>query len=436
MRFAPLAALLLAGCSSPVSPEAALRAALQRGSGAVLLPSNLILHAELALPEGAHDVEVIGSNSILRLAKDFRGRAVFTVKSGARIRFRDFRVYGERDALEQRTGLPGYDTPFHGFSSNNGILIEGASDVSISAVHFREVGGFPILVSGSKGVRIERVRIEDSGSRNPAGRNNTTGGILLEEGTANFQVLDSEFKNIRGNGVWTHSLYTSPRNADGLIAGNRFDGIGRDAIQVGHATRVRVERNTGERIGYPESVVDMENKAVPVAIDTAGNTDRSAYTGNRFTDVNGKCIDLDGFHHGEVTGNVCVNLRNFGVVMNNTNPDMQPEAVTIADNTIDGAAYGAIFVIGSGNRVLRNRLLHLNTAKCETCYYTAGEPDMLRSGIYLGRGAERPALSRGNVIEGNEISGFRMKTHCVGAAPGVSMAENRVAGNRCVDAGP
>ena len=122
--------------------------------------------------------------------------------------------------------------------------------------------------------------------------------------------------------------------------------------------------------------------------------------------------------------------------MNNTNPDMQSEAVTIADNTIDGAAYGAIFVIGSGNKVLRNKLLHLNTAKCESCYYTAGEPDMLRSGIYLGRGAERPAPARGNTVEGNEISGFRMQAHCVGAAPGISMAANRVAGNRCSDSEP
>ena len=58
---------------------------------------------------------------------------------------------------------------------------------------------------------------------------------------------------------------------------------------------------------------------------------------------------------------------------------------------------------------------------------------MLRSGIYLGRGAERPAVARGNVIEDNEISGFRMKTHCVGMAPGVSAAANQVDRNRCTD---
>lgn len=435
MRFALLALCLLAGCGDRRSLEMALRTALQKGSGVVRLPPQVILvHGELALREGAHDLEIVGGKeTILRLAKDFRGRAMFTSKSGARIRFRDFAIDGERESLEQRTGLPNYQTPFRAFTRSNGILVENGSEVTISNVQFREVAGFPILVSGSKKVRIERVSIADSGSRNAAGHNNTTGGILLEEGTDDFQVLDSEFRNIRGNGVWTHSLYTSPRNSDGLIAGNRFALIGRDAIQVGHATRVRVERNSGERIGYPESEVDVENRAIPVAIDTAGNTDHSVYANNNFKDINGKCIDLDGFHHGEVKNNVCVNQRNFGIVMNNTNPDMQSDGITIAENTIDGAMYGGIFVIGSGNRIVGNRLLNLNTAKCGDCYYKAGEPELFRSGIYLGRGAERPALARGNVVEGNEISGFGMRTRCVALAPGVSRAENRVERNRCKD---
>jgi hypothetical protein len=395
----------------------------------VSLPGELVVHAELALPEGAHDLEITGHGAILRVARDFRGRAVFSVKSGARICFHDFVVQGERESLEQRQGLPDAATPFARFTLNNGILIEGSQEVSVANVEFREVAGFPILVSGSRGVVVEGVRIAASGSRNAAGRNNTTGGILLEEGTSNFRVAGCELTDVRGNGIWTHSLYTSPRNSGGEIAANRLRTIGRDAIQVGHATGVKVERNRGERIGYPESDVD----AIPAAIDTAGNTDRSVYSGNEFQDVNGKCIDLDGFHHGVVTGNRCAQLRNFGIVMNNTNPDMQSEGVTIAENIVDGAKYGGIFVIGSGNQVLRNKLLHLNTSKCVVCFYRADEPDMLRSGIYLGRGAERPAIARGNVIEGNEISGFGMRTRCVGIAPGVSRADNRIAGNRCAD---
>ena len=75
--------------------------------------------------------------------------------------------------------------------------------------------------------------------------------------------------------------------------------------------------------------------------------------------------------------------------------------------------YGGIFVIGEDNVIRRNRLLNLNTAHCG-CYYTAGEPDMFRSGIYLGRGAERPAPARGNRVEENEITGYQMDSHCIG----------------------
>ncbi len=319
--------------------------------------------------------------------------------------------------------------------------------LTISNVNFRYVAGFAVLAVRSKAVSLERIRVEDSGSRNALGRNNTTGGILLEEGVAGFQVLDCTFRNVRGNGVWTHSLYASPRNRDGLIAGNRFDYIGRDAIQAGHAEGVRVENNSGSRIGYPFDAVDMEALATPVAIDTAGNVSGSRYTGNRFEEVNGKCIDLDGFHDGEVRNNTCTNRGsaddyphgNFAIVFNNTNPDMQSEGVTLAGNVIDGAKFGAIFLIGTGHKVEGNTLRRLNLARCNEsaakygCLYDPAQPDLLRSGIYLGRGGSRPAPARGNVVRDNEVSGYGMRARCVVAGPGVLAAANTVAGNRCTE---
>jgi len=409
MKFAAIAVLLLAGCASNSTPFQSIN----------LQPGITEIHKEWVIPENAHDVEVVGAGSVLRAASDFRGRAIFVVKSGTRIRFRDFTIDGNRGALEQHVGLPGSDVPFRRFTVNNGILIEDGADIKISNVNFRQVAGFAILVSGAKHVRIERVQIEDSGSRNAAGRNNTSGGILLEEGTRDFQVLDCELKNIRGNGIWTHSLYTSPRNDGGLLRSNHFATIGRDAIQIGHATQIRVEKNSGERIGYPESEVD----AIPVAIDTAGNVDHSTYSGNKFSEINGKCIDLDGFHDGEVTANVCVNQRNFGIVMNNSNPDMQSAQITIADNTIDGGQYGGIFVIGGPNKILRNKIRNVNLSH--------SVDDLLSSGIYLGRGAERPALAIGNLVEGNEVSGYQV--HCITPAPGVSLAANTIGRNQCAN---
>jgi hypothetical protein len=305
----------------------------------------------------------------------------------------DLIIDGHRDKTTVRQGLPPWNQPFTGFTQGNGIVIDGRRHVTIRNVTFRNIAGFAILVARSHDITIDHVRVEAGGSLDANGRNNTTGGILFEEGTTDFRVTASEFRDIRGNGIWTHSLYTSPRNSRGLIQGNRFDTVGRDAIQVGHATEVRVVDNTGRRIGYPAGIVDAE----PVGVDTAGNVDRSVYAANRFRDIRGKCIDLDGFHDGEVRGNVCADVTGYGIVMNNTNPDMQSSFIRVEGNVIDGAGFGGIFVIGHDNVVRHNRLLNLNRRP-------QGDP-VLRSGIYLGDRAERPAPAQRNVIEDNQITG-------------------------------
>ncbi len=412
---------------------------------------------EIAAPieiSGSH-LEVRGHGAVLRAAPHFRGPALLLCRGCSHVRFQGFTLDGNRAALEARLPLPPSDTPFARFTPHNGILLQGARDVRIENVRFREIAGFAILASRSAGVRVRAVQVRDSGSRNPLGRNNTTGGILFEDGSTRFQVVDSQFENILGNGIWTHSRYTAPRNRSGLIAGNRFHRIGRDAIQVGHASGVRVEHNQGSEIGYPFEAVDIENGATPVAIDTAGNVDRTAYLHNRFREVNGKCIDLDGFHHGEVRYNQCVNRLtaedyphgHYGIVVNNWNPDMTSEGITIADNTIDGAKFGGIFLLGSGHRVLRNRLLNLNLAGCNEsaarygCIAIQGEPDVLQAGIYLGRIAaewaqKRASPSSRHLIRWNEISGHRMDRRCILAAPGVHPAESDIRDNRCLAAAP
>jgi hypothetical protein len=343
--------------------------------------------------------------------------------AGDNVYLHDFTIDGPR--AESTQELPAWNQPFAGFTRGNGIIIEGRRGVTVRKVRVRNVAGFAILVSRSRDITIDHVRVDWSGSYNATGRNNTTGGILLEEGTTDFRVTRCEMREVHGNGIWTHSLYTSPRNARGLIEGNRFDLIGRDAIQVGHATRVAVIDNLGSRIGW----LPADAGATPVAIDTAGNVDASLYAGNRFRDINGKCIDLDGFHDGEVRGNGCLNVGGYGIVMNNTNPDMQSRRIRIVDNLIENSLLGGVFVIGSENLIAHNRLLNLNILHCNErarCTFPAGEPDMLRSGIYLGKGAERPAPARGNLIEGNVITGYKMPPHSIGMSPSIRPEWNTV----------
>jgi hypothetical protein len=420
-------------------------------------PQYRVIH----LPEGIMDIrepltvdantEVRGSyrGSAIRMAQGFTGRAAIVIR-GNRTWLHNFTILGNREQLEVRSGLPPYDRPFADFTGRNGILAESHSDIAIESLRFYEMAGFAILVSRARNVSIERVTVEASGSRGPAGTNsagsnNTTGGILLEEGTTDFVVANCEFRNIRGNGLWTHSLYTSRRNARGVFARNFFETVGRDALQVGHATGMRVEDNTGERIGFPLDAVDAESHAIPVGLDTAGNVDNTVYLRNRFSEINGKCMDLDGLHDSEIRGNLCVNraapeaypMGNYSIVMNNTNPDMRTKNIRIVENTIDSPVFGGIFVIGTGNLIARNRLWNVNTAHCNDniahygCNYAAADPEILEAGIYLGRGAERPAAARGNTVEDNWISGWKMKTHCVERAPDIPASANTVRNNWC-----
>jgi signal peptidase I len=300
-------------------------------------------------------------------------------------------------------------------------------------------------VSRSSGIHISEVRVENSGSLNAKKRNNLSGGILLEEGTADFEVRNSSFKNIPGNALWTHSLLTSPQLLDGAFIDNKFESIGRDAIQVGHAKRVKVEGNTGREIGYPFDVIDVENGGTPVAIDTAGDVPGSQYERNRFDEVNGKCIDLDGFHDGLVLDNACVNRftaaeypnGHFGIVMNNTNPNAHASNIELSGNLIDGAKYGGLFMMGSNNHITNNRFVNLNLAGCNesspSCVYKADEPQMLESGIYIGRGVARLEEAKGNVIRNNTITGHKMKARCVTIGPGILPAGNSVESNTCQD---
>jgi len=395
-------------------------------------------------------VKVLGNpaGSTLKLDPDFHGSAAIVVKGAADVELAGFSIEGNRTELKSDWYLPLKEAAFGDFYSDNGIVVRNSSSVRIRNVSFQNIRAFAVLVNASSDILIEGVTIRDCGTLNRAGRNNTTGGILLEEGVRRFDVRQSTIDGITGNAIWTHSWARSPRQADGVIRGNTIHMVGRDAIQVGHATRVTVEDNSGSALGFPVEYVDVENHGVAVALDTAGNVDHSSYRNNRFTDVNGQCIDLDGFHEGDVTGNSCVNLKptaeypasHYGIVFGNNDPAAQSNGIVVTRNIVQGFAYGGAFVIGAGNTIENNRFLDINRAHCgaspltaQCNYAVAEQPDLLRSGIYLAANGGRPAETKSNVIRGNEITGFGMKSHCVAAGPGVVLDANQVSGNVCPD---
>jgi hypothetical protein len=437
-----------AGCGG--SPEAQLRKMLaSQTTGVIHFPAGVIgVSSELVLAPSAHDLEIDGAGTVLKALDTFHGRAILVGDGVKRIRLHGFTVEGNRGAQTLEMAPP--ENYFRVWYPNNGLLFDRVEGLDITNVQFRNVTNFPILVSRSSSIKISKVTVDDSGSRNTQGRNNLSGGILLEEGSSDFEVRDSTFRRIAGNALWTHSLRISPRLQDGVFAGNHFDTIGRDAIQVGHATRVRVEDNTGTAIGYPVELVDVEHGGIPVGIDTAGNVDASVYARNHFEEVNGSCIDLDGFHDGSVRDNTCIDLKrqedypfgHFGFVMNNTDPGTHSQNIEIVGNTVDGMKYGGLYLMGSGHTITGNRFLHLNTAGCNEsaakvyCIYKQDEPQMLESGIYFSHGLGRVEETRGNVIRDNVISGHKMKTRCIAFGPNVNPKVNTLQGNTCSDDEP
>jgi hypothetical protein len=403
--------------------------------------------SELRLPDGAHDLTIAGDRSVLRVADSFHGRAILSCKHCRRIKFANFTIDGNRPALEKPMRIAECNSEtFAGVFPNNGILIEDTDGLEIDRVDFASVANFAVLVDHSRNILLHHLSVKDSGSRNAEGRNNTSGGILLEEGVDSFTIADSDFRNIRGNAVWTHSCSVSPRNHSGKIAGNQFSDIGRDAIQLGHASGVSVTGNTGRRIGMLAAEVDVEGGGTPVGIDTAGNVEQSVYESNHFEEVDGKCIDLDGFHDGIVRSNTCINrgkpedypYGNFGISLNNASPAMRSVNILIENNHLEGMKFGGIFALGEGHRILHNTMTRLNTAHCDEtpkagCSGIAGEPEFLESGIYLAKGGEHPAPARNITIEGNVISGYKMAAHCIGTAPSVKRSESRAGKNSCSD---
>ena len=431
---------------------AILASAASLGAKEILLkPGVTELDRPMLIEPSPDGVQILGaaSGSTLKASARFEGEALIVARGVKQLSIQRLKLDGNRQVLERSFPIAPYDKAFADFYPLNGILLDHCEVAILRSIEIRNIVNFPILVARSKQVRIQSARIEYSGSRDAAGKNNTTGGILLEEGSSDFEVRFVKMRSIRGNGIWTHSRYESPRNRDGLIQENEINGSARDAIQVGHATNIRVLKNVMTHIGYPVELVDMANGGIPVGIDTAGNVDQSLYADNLIQEVNGKCLDLDGFHHGEIRSNRCYNAKpvsaypqgHFGIVLNNTNPDMRSEEILIEDNEIEGMKYGGIFLIGRNHIVRKNRMRFLNISGCteshargNECYFGADEPDLLRSGIYFGKGAERPDAANNIRVEDNLVTGYKMKERCIGYSPAIDRARLKVERNACVDA--
>jgi hypothetical protein len=390
LLFLAVPLLLLPVKAQQPNSEAQLRTLLQAKTGAVTLPSGTIeISREIVLPPDAHDLDIKGSNTILKMSSAFRGRSLLSLPAGKNIKIHDLMLDGNRAAFPQRVPAPQASAMLSRVIANNGIVAENVAGLEIYRLDAKEFAGFPILIAGGSGARIHDVRLTDSGSLDFAGHNNGTGGLAFEEGATDFEVSNALFGKVRGNGIWIRS--TGATASKGRITANEFEVLARSAIEMNHAADVTISGNTGHMIGFPGEEVLIAGTMLPAAIVAAGSVDRAVIRGNTFDEIAGRCMSLDGLTNSEVATNVCG----------------------------DGL-FNAMLIRGSANRITDNRFTGMNTARRD-------QPESLRDGIYLAGGAS------GNTVTGNEIRGYGMAQHCVDGPQGV-VAANTVKNNACVDA--
>jgi hypothetical protein len=390
MKFIPLLLLAFPLFAQEPNSEAHLRTLLQAKTGIVTLPSGTIeISREIVLSPEAHDLEIKGSNTILKASSAFRGRSLLALAAGKNIKIHDLVLDGNRAAFPQRVPAPQPSAMLSRVIANNGIVAENVTGLEIFRLDAKEFAGFPILIAGGARARIHDVRLTDSGSLDIAGHNNGTGGLAFEEGASDFEVSNAIFGKVRGNGIWIRS--TGATVSKGRIAANEFEVLARSAIEMNHASEITISGNTGHMIGFPGEEVMIAGTVLPAAIVTSGSVDRATIRGNTFNEIAGRCLSLDGLTNSEVATNVCG----------------------------DGL-FNAMLLRGSANRITGNRFTGMNTARRD-------QPESLRTGIYLAGG------SSGNTVTGNEIRGYGMAQHCVDGPQGVTAA-NTVNNNACFDA--
>ena len=232
------------------NPEGRLRTALQTKTGAVTLPTGVIeISREITLPADAHDLNITATNTTIKASSTFRGRALLILPAGKNIAIRDLSLDGNRAAFPEPLGPPPPTAMLSRVVANNGIVAEGVQGLEIIALKATQVAGFPILIDGGHNIHIRDAVITDSGTLDPAGHNNGSGGVVLEEGVTDFEIVHALIGKIRGNGIWIRSRNFHCRAR--RIADSEFTILARAAIELNHATAITIENNTGHMIGFP-----------------------------------------------------------------------------------------------------------------------------------------------------------------------------------------
>jgi hypothetical protein len=176
-----LAALFLLANVRIANVQANVQAALDRGKGEVVLPAGETrIDRPLVVPKGARGLRLRGAKggSVLVMEPGFQGRAAILVEAASDVTLSGFEIRGNRTEAKSPWYLPLNEATFADFYPDNGVLVRSSRKIIVRDVRLSQIRTFPVLINASSNVVVDGVRIADSGTLNQAGRNNTTGGIL------------------------------------------------------------------------------------------------------------------------------------------------------------------------------------------------------------------------------------------------------------------
>jgi parallel beta-helix repeat protein len=298
------------------------------------------------------------------------------------------------------------------------LEIKGSSTTLKASPEFR--GRALLVLVNGKNVRIHDLNLD--GNRDAVGRMFSlpnagtmysrfvpSNGILVENATA-LQISDIKATKFAGFAVLINSskgvqLHDIDVTASGSFnAQRRNNGTGGIVMEEGtsgfeiHRCAFGTIRGDGVVIRSSDHGKIFENQFRSIARE-AIRTETA-----KEVHIDNNTIEQVGFPVEEVDGPgaLCMRLERF-------------DAGTVTNNTCTEALLGGIYLSGAGNKLTGNHFTGLNAARRDV------------PGIFLASGA------KDNVIDANEISGTSMSMHCVGAAPDVLPASNKVLKNDCSD---
>jgi hypothetical protein len=286
------------------------------------------------IPAGASKMRFVGDGAATlfkRGAAMPANKGMFDIQGASHVEFDNFMVDGN---VLTSTGVA-----YSAFSGDpmNAILtqdstfwIHGGSYIRFNKVRIIHTGGYAILLDARTAnitdVRINELSLENCrphlfGNAGDLTYGSWTGGVHVQGDGNSFSVDDfyvtgSSFKRVTGNALWSHLYALNKLHSNYRFSDNHFIDCGLDGIQLGGVVGGVVKGNTFRRIGYVAT--DDTSTSVPkwmlgsayaVGLDTAGRVTGVNYEGNTFLNVNGGCIDLDGYGRGTVMANTCIVSR-------------------------------------------------------------------------------------------------------------------------------